>query len=176
MKLGEEECEKCDLHEKHLEDCHRLSKAEFCEISVGGRRYMKIFDGCNDCANFTKHITAVAEARSLYRKEKEREWAEHEVGMSVDMQKVIMLPRLPVLKQAIFCKRLVLFSETFSPVGGWKKSKLLKPTCLLWHEAIKGRSAEDVASAYVKILIFKVSFSGLIIALLKTKTGSFSLH
>ena len=96
--------------------------------------------------------------------------------MSVDMQKVIMLPRLPGLKQAIFCKRLVLFNETFAPVGCWKKSKTLKPTGVLWHEAIKGRSAEDVASAYVKILILKVSFSGPVIALLKTKTGSFSLH
>ena len=24
VKLGGEECEKCDLHEKYLEDCHRL--------------------------------------------------------------------------------------------------------------------------------------------------------
>ena len=41
MKLGEEECEKCDLHEKHLKDCHRLFKGEFCEISVDGARHMK---------------------------------------------------------------------------------------------------------------------------------------
>ena len=42
--------------------------------------------------------------------------------ISVDMQKVIMLPRLPRLKQAIFCKRLVLFNETFAPVGGKAKN------------------------------------------------------
>ena len=72
--------------------------------------------------------------------------------MSVDMQKVIMLPRLPGLKQAIFCKRLVLFNETFAPVGGWKKTKTLKPTGVLWHEAIKGRSAEDVASAFIHFI------------------------
>ena len=114
VKLGEEECEKCDFHEKHLEDCHRLSKAEFCEISVDGGRHMKTFDGCDDCLNFT----AATEARSLYCEEKECEWAEHEVTMSVDMQKVIMLPKPPGLKQTIFCKRLVLFNETFAPVGG----------------------------------------------------------
>ena len=68
--------------------------------------------------------------------------------MSVDMQKV-MLPGLPGLKQAMFCKRLVLFDGTFVPVRGWKKSKTLKPTGILWHEAIKGRSAEDVASAFI---------------------------
>ena len=56
LKLGEEECEKCDLHEKHLEDCHRLSKAKFCEISLNGGRHMKTFDGCDDCVNFTKQL------------------------------------------------------------------------------------------------------------------------
>ena len=59
---------------------------------------MKKFDGCDYCVNFTKHIIAATEARSLYHKEKECEWAEHEVAMSVDMQNVIMLPRLQRLK------------------------------------------------------------------------------
>ena len=62
--------------------------------------------------------------------------------VSFDMQKVIMLPGLPGLKQAIFYKRLVLFNETFAPIG---KSEM-KPVGVLWHEAIKGRSAEDVTS------------------------------
>ena len=78
---------------------------------------MKTFDDCDNCVNITKHITAATETRSLYRKEKKRKWVEHEVAMSVDMQKVIMLPRLPGLKQAIFCKRLVLFNETFAVAG-----------------------------------------------------------
>ena len=62
MKLGEEKCENCDWHEKHLGDCHRLSKGEFCEISVYGWRYMKKCDGCDDCVNFTKYTTAATEA------------------------------------------------------------------------------------------------------------------
>ena len=37
--------------------------------------------------------------------------------VSFDMQKGIMLPGLPGLKQAIFYKRLVLFNETFTPIG-----------------------------------------------------------
>ena len=28
IKLGEEECERCDLHDKHLEDIHKLDKHE----------------------------------------------------------------------------------------------------------------------------------------------------
>ena len=73
VKLGEEECKTCDLHEKHLQDCYKLPKVQFCEISVDGARHIKTFDGCDDCVNFIKHIRAATGARSLYRKEKERE-------------------------------------------------------------------------------------------------------
>ena len=139
-----------------------------------------IWKGRDDCVNFTKHITAATEARSLYRKQKEREWTEHEVAISVDMQKVIILPKLPGLKQAIFCKRLVLFNGTFWPVRGWKKSKPLKPTGVLRDDAIKGRSAEDVANAFIHFVSKNCDIQSFIfwaeIALLKTKTGSFSLH
>ena len=34
-------------------------------------------------------------------------------------------------------------------VTGWKKSKTLKPTGVLWHEAIKGRSPEDFPIAFI---------------------------
>ena len=57
--------------------------------------------------------------------------------VSVDMQKVIMLPRLPGLKQAIFCDCLVLFNETFATA--WKPE--VKPVGYLWHETIKDRSS-----------------------------------
>ena len=50
-------------------DC--LPEVELCEISIGGGRHMKIFDGWDDCVNFTKHITAATEVKSLYCKEKE---------------------------------------------------------------------------------------------------------
>ena len=54
---------------KSICHCHRLSKMEFCEISVGGGRHMKTFDGCDDCVNSAKHKTAATKARSLYCKE-----------------------------------------------------------------------------------------------------------
>ena len=45
----------------------------------------------------------------------------------------------------------MLFHETFAPFG---KSSKDKPVCgILWHEAISGRNAEDLArSAYVKCI------------------------
>ena len=77
---------------------------------------------------------------------------EHEVAMSADMPMVIMVSWLTGLKEAIFCKRLDPFIETFAPVGGWKKCKMLKPTGISRHKAIKGRSAGDVASAFINLV------------------------
>ena len=82
----------------------------------------------NTCDNYTTHISKAIEARSMYKAEKDREWEPNEVVILVDMQQVIMLSRLPELKQAIFCKRLVLFNETFAPIGGKVKRKSIKPT------------------------------------------------
>ena len=47
---------------------------------------------------------------------------DNEVVVSTDMQKVLMLPRMPGLKTAIFCQRLVVFHQTFAPLGGKGKS------------------------------------------------------
>ena len=66
------------------------------------------------------------------------------------MQKVIMLSRLPGLK-VVFCKRIVVFNETFAPVGGSKHGKD-KAAGVLWHEGIRGRLAEDVASTFVSFI------------------------
>ena len=77
--------------------------------------------------------------------------AQHEKGelvVSTDMQKVVMLPRLPGLKQAIFCRRLVVFHQTFAPIGTFDE----KTVEVIWHEGISGRSAKDVASAYIKFV------------------------
>lgn len=52
------------------------------------------------------------------------------------MNYVIMLLRIPGFKVDVFCKRIVLFNETFAPVGGAKKKK--KATGDLWQEGIKG--------------------------------------
>ena len=60
-----------------------------------------------------------------------------------------MWQRLPGLKIAIFCKRIVLFNETFAPLerkGCGKANRVLR------HDGIAGQSAEEVASTYVKVI------------------------
>ena len=62
-----------------------------------------------------------------------------------------MLPRLPVLKVVVFCKRIVVFNKTFALVGGSKNGKN-KATGVLWHEGLRGRSAADVASTFISFI------------------------
>ena len=70
---------------------------------------------------------------------------------AVDMQKVVLLPRYPGLKEVVFCPRLITYNETFSPVLAREN---LKNIICLWHEAIKGLDAMDVTSAYYEFLKF----------------------
>ena len=154
VKLGEEECEDCDLHDKHLTDDHGiLDVKERSKTDPDTKKSEKItIAGCEVCLEYSSHMQYAKESRAEYRKDKER-WIgasnDAERIVSADLQKVIMLPILPGLKKAIFCKRIVMFNETFAPLGGSKNGK---PVGMLWHEGISGRNAEDVASVFLTYL------------------------
>ena len=134
VKLGEEECETCVEFKQHQSN-HTHVDMEDCAL----------------CKEHSKHLERARIARDKYREDKEREPEEDEVIISSDMQKVIMLPRMPGIKNCCFTKRVVCFNQTFAPLGGRKKSGNV-PVAVLWDESICGRNAEDVASAYVKFI------------------------
>ena len=59
-----------------------------------------------------------------------------------------------ICKRSLCCQecldlRQLYKVETFAPVGGSPQGK---PIGVLWHEAVSGRSAEDVASSYIKLI------------------------
>ena len=147
VKLVEEDCDSCELHSIHLKDVHSLKDADHHIVDSDRKKKKKTFTECS-----TTRISKAIGARSVYKAKKNREWESNEMVISVDMQKVIMLPRLAELNQAIFFKRLILFNETFARVGGKAKGKSIKSTGVLWHESIKGRSAEDVANTFIFFL------------------------
>ena len=70
----------------------------------------------------------------------------------VDIHKVIMLPRMPGVKTAVFTKRLVTFCGTFAPLGKFSKTKGIMPTAVIWREGISGRNTENVASTFAKVI------------------------
>ena len=143
VKLGEEECEQCDLHERHLET-HKPEKVP----NDGKENNKRTYDNCEFCGDFISRTKTASQARESYRRDKDRELNDDELIASVDMQKVFMLPRIPGL--VVFCKRIVLFNETFAPVGGSKKGG--KATGVLWHEGVKGGSASDVPGTYIRFI------------------------
>ena len=73
------------------------------------------------------------------------------VFFSVDLQKVVLLPRLPGYKKCIFTSRLITFNMTFAPIGVQGKCNSSKAQGILWHEAICGRRDKDITSAYYKM-------------------------
>ena len=56
---------------------------------------------------------------SLTDGDEENDWAynKKEAVISIDMQKILMLPRMPI-KNCIFTRRLAQFHQTFAPLGG----------------------------------------------------------
>ena len=70
--------------------------------------------------------------------------------VSVDLQKVVMLPRLPGFKAPCFANRLVDFHHTFAPVRSHTTSNEVESN--VWHEGTSGRKCEDIALADMKAL------------------------
>lgn len=56
-----------------------------------------------------------------------------------------MIPRLDMFKDVIFTPRIIAFNESFVPVG---KKRKQYPWAMIWHEAIRGRSKDDIISTY----------------------------
>lgn len=123
-KLGCEQCEICD-------------------------RYKVYHDPTISAADFEMHEFKYLEARAEYQTDKRLYGSlspdeKSVVCVSVDLQKVILLPHLPHYKSCIFTSRLIVFNETFVPIG----SSSLPVYAVIWHEATAGRSKEELASAY----------------------------
>ena len=132
-KLGEEECELCLLYNehKHYSDSENPNS-------------------CSQCADWREHNERARLARKHYISDKDIQCNASSVFLSTDMQKIVMLPAMPGVKSAVFTRRLVAFHQTFAPLGS--RSKRLRATGVIWHEALAGRNAEDVASAFMKFI------------------------
>lgn len=121
--LGCEECETCKEHKLHQKNCTSAENCDACKIQ-------------------NLHLRQNEEARNEYKKDAKLENSET-VIVSVDLQKVLLLPRMPGVKSCAFTPRLVTFNYTVASLG---KAKA-KDSVVIWNESISGRKAEDIASA-----------------------------
>lgn len=131
-KTGGEVCEQCDDFNQN----HKLLHADFD-------------DECSICQDQREHNKNAIEARAQYRHNATSPDPET-TYLSADMQKVQLIPRMPHVKTSFFTSRLLVFHETFAPLGELQ-SELdhnKRVFACVWHEATTGRSAADVASAF----------------------------
>lgn len=136
-KLGNEQCEKCELFFLHKSDY--------------SKEMQNLHPDCENCLNWIKHIRKANESRDEYKIDVEKNKNESQaLYYSADLQKVIMLPRLNMFKQVIFTPRIIAFNQSFVPLGAMNKKKM--PYAVLWHEAVSGRKKEDIISAYSTFL------------------------
>ena len=63
VKLRKKGCERCNLHDKHLEDNHKLDKHEFSKPDENGSNRKPSSVDCNDCIYFELFIKTTTEAR-----------------------------------------------------------------------------------------------------------------
>lgn len=111
---------------------------------------------CHHCQKWNEHKRRAERGRHHYRLDAEREELEDLSICSVDLQKVIMLPRMPGVKTAVFTKRILAFHEAFASVG--KKSTSKKnSSSVIRHKGITGRKAEEKIRSGMR----NMSFTGL---------------
>ncbi|CAH0547321.1 unnamed protein product [Brassicogethes aeneus] len=131
-KLGHEECEKCDAFLLHDNGHNKQNANENTD--------------CDKCFQWLDHIKKAEMSREEYRSDKKKIDDNESLYYSTDMQKVIMLPRIDMFKQVIFTPRIIVFNQSFVPLGSISQKH--KAVAILWHECISGRKKEDIISAY----------------------------
>ena len=153
-KLGLEDCEVCIRWKEHVK---REIKSEYANDGIDfviGKLLNNVecaVDGCEICSDFTVHSDDYKTSREEYENDKCVTVPSDSIIATTDMQKVVMLPRMPGVKTCIFTKRLIAYHMTFAPVNGMKQKKG-KPVGIIWHSAIRGRNDEDVTSTYIKYI------------------------
>lgn len=106
-RLGNEECEVCDIFKKHQENCN-------CEIV------------CNEFSKFIQHRRKYRNARQAYKADSSATPKHEHPVFAADMQKVLLLPMMDQFKKNIFTPRLCVFNETFSQIGTQEENKQKK--------------------------------------------------
>ena len=128
VKLGEV-CEVCVTHQHHLVDHHGENENELNKVR---NSLLPKHENFISCQLYRENVNKAISARNNYKEDGNKEVGQDEMILSVDLQKVMLLPRLPRLKKAIFCRRLVVFNESFVPIG----NRNGKGIGILWHEGI----------------------------------------
>ncbi|KAL5236485.1 hypothetical protein ACI65C_003895 [Semiaphis heraclei] len=126
-----------------------------------------ISDKCEDCTNYAnliensideneieelttkleQHKIKAFQANTMYKEDANINTCSTTKVFSMDLQKILLLPMIPDSKTCFFTSRLIVFNETFASLRPKGKSH-----CVLWHEAVAGRKAENIADSILSIM------------------------
>ena len=124
----------------------RIDSCETCESAkLHKHNIVQNAFYCCDCAKYSNHHQFAKVAREEYQAEQGIQTPNNTIVFATDLQKVLLLPMMNV-KASFFTRKLVCFNETFACLSG------AKDICVMWHEAIAGRKAADIASTFVKVI------------------------
>ena len=112
----------------HLKTEMKMTQKKECVSKIAKRSKQKgglilemqrcMNDSCIQCASYQDHSRRYHETRKEYEADaKKSKDSQEETYLSVDMQKVILLPRLPTYKRCLFTKRIVTVNKSFVPIG-----------------------------------------------------------
>ena len=136
VQLGGEPNEKYLQNSLHVKEAHH-QLSSFSELP---------FD-CIKCNHWIEHKNRSLLAHECYKTDATKIWPSRFSVRSVDLQKVMMLPRMPLIKSAAFTRKIVVFHET-SAFSGSKKDTKSDNISVIWHERVGDRSAAEIASAF----------------------------
>lgn len=95
-------------------------------------------EDCELCQKHAEHKKRYTAARKLYENDVNKIWHDNVDLFAVDMQKILIIPKMAI-KNSFLVSRLFCFNETFANLRNTGSHY-----CMLWHEAIKGRTGSDV--------------------------------
>jgi len=121
--LGHEECETCEHYKLH-DPSHAESNSPDCQV----------------CKEWTEHVDKAKDARDKYREDATKSDPQT-LYVAADLEKVIMLPRIDMFKIVVFTPRIIVFNESFVPLG---EDSQYMPVACLWHEAITRRKKKTL--------------------------------
>ena len=144
--LGQEECDGCLYYKEHT--CSKKDDTNHAGTTDD------VTPECDICMGHENHVMKAKETRKAYQIDSSKVNNHDEAYISVDLQKVVMLPRLPGVKCVAFTKRIIVYNETFAPLGVKRNcpGKNTIPFAITWHEAEGGRSSQEISSTYIKYI------------------------
>lgn len=137
---GEEPCDLCLQHQHHMSVRHRNHDWV--------KNLQEPPPDCSTCSLWEEHRDRMEQAIRFYKRDARKPQSAELSIRRVDLQRVILLPRMPAVKQALSTKRVSVFHETFATISQRRGSEK-KSISVIWHEGVALRKAVEVASAYV---------------------------